>query len=154
MCIFTCHYRTVVIGAFRNLQQPFPTCIFSAFFILSFGNTGIQVFLFHPGIKAADNIDSFRVRIAIHSLCSFIMYRTSRVKIMQPCRDSGEVRSITTLVSHAPHDDAWIILITLRHTNCTVHKCCMPVGGTCECSTQSVFFYIRFVHNIQSQAVA
>ena len=154
MCIFTRHHRTVVIGTLRNLQQPLPTCIFSAFLIFSLCNAGIYVFLFHPGIKATDNIDRLRVRISVHSLRPLIMYRTSGIEIMQPCRNSSEVRSVTAFVSHAPHYNTWIILITFRHTDRTVHKCCMPVGGTCECSTQSVFFYIRFVHHVQSQAVA
>ena len=82
MGIFACHHRTVVIGTFRYFQQPFPTCIFRTFFVFSFCNARIQVFLFHTGIKTADHIDCLRIRIAIYSLRTFIMNGACRIKIV------------------------------------------------------------------------
>ena len=72
---------------------------------------------------------------------------------MQPCRDSRKVRAITTFISHTPHYDTWIILITFSHTDSAIHKCSMPIGSTRQCPPQSMLFNIRFVHHIKPYAV-
>ena len=110
MCIFAGHHRTVIIRAFRYFQQAFPTCVLRPFLVLPFGNAGIQVLLFHTGIKTADYIHCFRVGFSVYSLSSFIVYGTCRIKIMQPSRNSSKIRSVTTFISHAPHHYRRMIL--------------------------------------------
>ena len=135
MCIFAGHHRTVIIRAFRYFQQAFPTCVLRPFLVLPFGNAGIQILLFHTGIKTADYIHCFRVGFSVYSLSSVIVYGTCRIKIMQPSRNSSKIRSVTTFISHAPHHYRRMIFIAFRHTYRTIQKSSVPIGCTSQCST-------------------
>ena len=154
MCIFAGHHRTVIIRAFRYFQQAFPTCVLRPFLVFPFGNAGIQILLFHTGIETTDYIHRFRIGFSVHSLSSFIVYGTGRIKIVQPSGDRRKIRSVTTFIPHAPHHYRRMIFIAFRHTYRTIQKSSVPIGCTGQCSTQSVLFYIRLIHHIQSQAVA
>ena len=103
MSILTCHYGTIVIVTLGNLKQPFPTGILRTFLIFTFGNTGIKIVLFQPGIKTADHINSHRIGSAIHPLRPFIMNRTGGIEVVQPSGNSSKVRTVPTLITHTPH---------------------------------------------------
>ena len=85
------------------------------------------------------------IRYFIHA---FIVDETV-VKLLNGLLRSDEVAATTTLVTHAPEDDAGMIAVTKHHTHLSVNILSFPFRVTTQ-AVIGVTLNIGFVHNVDS----
>ena len=88
--------RTAVTRALGDFEQSLPTGVLCTLGVATLWDAGIQVLLFDTRIEARDDVDRRRVGVA---LCTFIVYGTCGVELVEPGRHSGVVGAIAALVA-------------------------------------------------------
>src|SRR5574344_3055691 len=89
----------------------------------------------------------------IRSLCSFIMYKTGGVKLMEPSCHGSMIDAESALIAQPPEADAGMIFVALSHTLCAVEKSGTPfsIGG--KGSPKSMGLAVSLIHHIDTGTV-
>ena len=72
---------------------------------------------------------------------------------------AAEITSKCRLISHRPHNNGWMISISLHHTHAAIHISCFPGFIVCNPGIilyplKAMAFQICFINNIKSILVA